>query len=1130
MARFNIENWLNIDLASLTNSNKEELIQELATNRYRNFLQQKYMISDYEVRMRKFKSRITRIMDNIPSYSNSITGYEVFGNTFFQIIQLCEGKEQETFDITDTKINNELSKIEKNIEILNLLEDKNYERIRELIYTKCGLSNAYRLCNNIIINNQKLSKLLKENTVIDESNIINIITDRIPDLKNEAKSRILKVIESYLQQNLSEIHKIFNKNSDSIHLTTSIGGFSVELTLKLLYSLSNIDSLSEKYYLQILETSLNRSSALVNLVLNQEWKRIIDNNKELFINELNNFKRSVNSNIAPSVINGHTLFASLSAISDNEIKTFIKYKLMTINSMIETRLTDIVDKKMYVTAEDIMILFRDFSPSDASEQLKKIKADMIANSNVFDGQRYNLEELKDPNLRFIYSFALVSYIALNYEYNRKKQPEKIVPVPPEFSVFQNIYSEKLHKLITTNPQKREVLSKMCNNLSLEEQKKIISYLNQTSFYELINYFSYNEIKELLITVKNNDIIQEKTSFKEIVYYAVFLKTYINEILLNLDSSKFTRINELFKVIRNTNDFTMIGHQFSKWFYSIKIEELTTAEFEIIDKIDPEYIRNCLNYKNKIIYEKCKVKNIKFSYLYARFFDKFDTIIESLPKDFTGEIPGRYLYICDYLNRGISKYEYEMNTELSIKTKLSHNEILDLLYKYNLTKEEILHFIEIEKSTQMPISIIVDLYKISIKEVNHLKKIRQILSQTDLSISSLLELYKHNITEENTMEISEILNATDLSSSDIIEFYEYGIYDVATIKKILELSNEIGIDYFETIELYKNGICDIASINKILKLEVATGLSISDIIASYKNGICDITTINEILDLSNETWLSYQEIIELYKNGISKTTINSLHAIAKKKIFSLREIIELYKSGIQDEIIINRIIELSNKTKMTSQEILRLYKNGIQNDTKIKKIPKMVNHTNFNVYEITDLYIIGLTEQQIIDLSNLLKKFKANSNMKTNDIKDLGKIIKLLGNHGDYIFYKTYDEVNNFLKQCPIKIKFNPEWLKLSSDEINKQILNAKRNLFEIETGIDEDERAKIAQNFNLQSSELINKYCDGKITLEQIKNMEVSNKIIDKINGLIEKGVSSNELFDIITPQIINQAKNSSKK
>ena len=43
MARFNIENWLNIDLASLTNSNKEELIQELATNRYRNFLQQKYM-------------------------------------------------------------------------------------------------------------------------------------------------------------------------------------------------------------------------------------------------------------------------------------------------------------------------------------------------------------------------------------------------------------------------------------------------------------------------------------------------------------------------------------------------------------------------------------------------------------------------------------------------------------------------------------------------------------------------------------------------------------------------------------------------------------------------------------------------------------------------------------------------------------------------------------------------------------------------------------------------------------------------------------------------------------------------------------------------------------------------------
>ena len=649
-------------------------------NNYDKFLD-KSADPDRVIKKNNFEARLNALFATINgnsffSDSNYQFASKMFSNNFNKLVkELCNFKDDEhkyAFSTIDRLINDELSELERNV---NLLDKVTGERDIRNIINKYGLCNKIDvLFDEVIVNGQSIKNMVSSGlSPSDVVDIVSGIEGYVLETKKKYKEETIQLIKKYLDNASGVI--TFNETNSTDQMKGSFTNFSTELILKNLYLLLNIDKVVEQKFSSII--GVGDVSKVIPDDMDNVWMGI----KAQDMTTINAVKELYPDKEFSGKVSGHHLYAILTNfLEDNEkVKTFIKYKMMLLYSD-DSQKVSVPTEDEFVTAKDIMLMFRDFMVKNKDENdITQLNAQMIVHSNDFDGERYSVDHLSEDDVRFNLSFAIAAYEALYHELKNYSDYTSS-NVPSKYSGISNVYSDDLDTLIKDSSKESvldSIISYSNNSLLLDLDKK--------DFYTLIRYFSFDEIKWMVEEIdkspRSTTVEEKKSELKQLIYYCSFFKTY-EEDNIKFDSPKYERINKLFNMIKTTNDVSLLGRQFEEWFKSIDINSLTEEEFEVLSNVDYQYIYNQLDYASQVIYQKCKKYGVKFHMGYkdmiytagvnvdetvkdaldvinqdqdeSRLYSRFDTInvsenidnIFRIFKDSNAIIPG-YLWNMDY---------------------------------------------------------------------------------------------------------------------------------------------------------------------------------------------------------------------------------------------------------------------------------------------------------------------------------------------------------------------------------------------------------------------------------------------------------------------------------------------------
>lgn len=578
-------------------------------NNYDKFLD-KSADPDRALKKNNFEARLNALFATINgnsffSDSNYQFASKMFSNNFNKLVkELCNFKDDEhkyAFSTIDRLINDELSELERNV---NLLDKVTGERDIRNIINKYGLCNKIDvLFDEVIVNGQSIKNMVSSGlSPSDVVDIVSGIEGYVLETKKKYKEETIQLIKKYLD-NASGVMAINETNSPE-QMKGSFTNFSTELTLKNLYLLLNLDKVIEQKFSNIIGVS--DVSKVIPSDMDSVWMGI----KSQDMTAINAVKELYPDKEFSGKVSGHHLYAILTNfLEDNEkVKTFIKYKMMLLYSD-DSQKVSVPTEDEFVTAKDIMLMFRDFRVKNKEENdITELNAQMVVHSNDFDGERYSVDHLSEDDVRFNLSFAIAAYEALYHELKNYSDYTSS-NVPSKYSGISNVYSDDLDTLIKDSSKEivlDSIISYSNNSLLLDLDKK--------DFYTLIRYFSFDEIKWMVEEIdkspRSTTVEEKKSELKQLIYYCSFFKTY-EEDNIKFDSPKYERINKLFNMIKTTNDVSLLGRQFEEWFKSIDIKSLSEEEFEVLSNVDYQYIYNQLDYASQVIFQKCKKYGVKF---------------------------------------------------------------------------------------------------------------------------------------------------------------------------------------------------------------------------------------------------------------------------------------------------------------------------------------------------------------------------------------------------------------------------------------------------------------------------------------------------------------------------------------
>ena len=385
-------------------------------NNYDKFLD-KSADPDRALKKNNFEARLNALFATINgnsffSDSNYQFASKMFSNNFNKLVkELCNFKDDEhkyAFSTIDRIINDELSELERNV---NLLDKVTSERDIRNIINKYGLCNKIDvLFDEVIVNGQSIKNMVSSG--LSPSDVVDIVSGvegYVLETKIKYKEETIKLIKKYLDNASGVI--TFNETNSTDQMKGSFTNFSTELTLKNLYLLLNLDKVIEQKFSNIIGVS--DVSKVIPSDMDSVWMGI----KSQDMATINAVKELYPDKEFSGKVSGHHLYAILTNfLEDNEkVKTFIKYKMMLLYSD-DSQKVSVPTEDEFVTAKDIMLMFRDFRIKNKDENdITQLNAQMIVHSNDFDGERYSVDHLSEDDVRFNLSFAIAAYEALYHE-------------------------------------------------------------------------------------------------------------------------------------------------------------------------------------------------------------------------------------------------------------------------------------------------------------------------------------------------------------------------------------------------------------------------------------------------------------------------------------------------------------------------------------------------------------------------------------------------------------------------------------------------------------------------------------------------------------------------------------------
>ncbi len=437
------------------------------------------------------------------------------------------------------------------------------------------------------------------------------------------KKVIFKILEMYQDY----IHSILLNINNDPQFNSVIHSFAVELSVKFLYMFEYLDDLVET-----LSESTDIDSYLDRpLPPDVESKIVCEMDKYLIKLDLNVPKDTVSLNVvldaikssdlAPGFLHNFKQFVNDSSHSNdkyinalpNHIKNLIKYYTIKFYSIEKLDVADI-DKES-VDYIDYFLMTRDFLGLEDS--IKTNNALQEINSERFHWGRYNAQqESIENNYQFVKALAMASFMIFrDVKQSRYMSTIEELSDPNELSFISKLYTKEIKVFLDNDNAKKALLidlNKRYPNLMTEINEGLLS----SEFDSFIKKLNIDEIKYLFNEITTNP---NSNSICDLIRYAINFKNKLsNYNSLTFNDAKYARINQLFKLLSDTQDLTYVGAQLRNWLDSINLHELTSEELAELNKIDPNFVFSQLDYRSQVIYKKCQELNIQYRYYYRRF--------------------------------------------------------------------------------------------------------------------------------------------------------------------------------------------------------------------------------------------------------------------------------------------------------------------------------------------------------------------------------------------------------------------------------------------------------------------------------------------------------------------------------
>lgn len=839
----------------------------------------------------------------------------------------------------------------KNDNVVFGIERQN--ELNNLINTLVHLSDTYNFSNrlNIIIQNLNMKKL---NPDLERryTSTRAYLGDRIVEFNNlitkreNLKNRIINILDGYLldMENAYAKSAQFNRPEDA-----SMINFPVEKGIKSLYSLCNIDTL-----ILDIENGHSDISALSDDELYDEigkfWKSIKDGFSTDVINQL----QIIGSDLIFSNWNSHSIYPALEKLP-LKIKTMVKYYLTTgiakeLNSSLDLN-TDNVFNSL-----DYFLMIRDFNIANASSN---DITNAILRSSDFDKGRYNAL-LNEQNYLFNKSFVYAIYYVFKHELNSLKHKQRI-NVPAKYLGIKNVYSTELEELLHNEDMYNKV------ELILNDPSKIsaVNTLSTDTFCTFIKHFNINEINWIFDTCANS----QDCSIEEMLYYCVFFKQYVNSFSYN--NERYKRISKLFNTIKNSNDLSKLGTHIASWYRKIKLDELTEEELDELDKIDPKYIENSLFIRDRILYKKCKERNLKFRTYYSRMISngKFNSFLKPVEVDL-------------YKNTGIPRLVINNAESNDYFNKYKNDELM-----FNYQARAIMYFLRVNNIDESKIppyyydfdycllkeaieTVIADngdVYKIPLFYLNYLSEPLKLWRNS----SVLIKGYQNIIGVGLPREICDRFGIT----ANVIRMLSSHFSD----EQILEILSELE------------------------RLNVPIDIFLKLVLNSISSSVvfCDIKM--KITILASYGLIEYDPKLLLFSNNYLEMLLDKL-----KDNYDLKEMPETLKnSELKNPILIDKILEKNIDLYNLCLEIGdNVY--SLETEEEIDRFIK------FYEYAYSVKYDAAMVDQDLFEIYKIYKIVLASVNRAVMC---------------DSIFYTTVEEVLRIKDFCKsYSYKFRPELL------------------------------------------------------------------------------------------------------
>lgn len=532
---------------------------------------------------------------------------------------------------------------------------KKYPKVRNMLLEYNFKKQVDEILTLSVINGISLKDAMLNNASDEDvNNYLSSLEQTIVSL-NKVRTIIIDEIQLYLNNSIKSHLAIIEVDKSANHVKGVNSALVAEIALKCLYTLCNIDSLD---YISLRDELVNISESEYHHFIQQKiddgWKII---NKDKGKAQLEKAKQDTGilPSDLPESINGHSIIALIENLPEH-IKGLVKYKIMTIIADLDLNKLQIPDEDDFITAKDLMLIFKDFNLEITESEITQINTDLVKRSNDYPDERYLVDHLKKDEVKFNISTALASLIVLSYGLENYKQHSKIT-VPSEYNCFSRVYSKKIDELLNSNNEKKAVL----NDLSKHQFRNCVVSLSKQDFYNLINYYSYQEIDWMLNEVRNQPDNERPQAFRELFYYCTFFKQYTTKGTIKFDSDKYARINRLFDTIKKSNDISLLGYHFGQWFNTIDVKSLTPEELNVLAENDLSYVFDKLDYQSQIIYMQCKEQDIKFRLDYKNYYNKIDPRIKELYRGKKCCIPS-YIIAVSYESLKTLLDEFEFSVE------------------------------------------------------------------------------------------------------------------------------------------------------------------------------------------------------------------------------------------------------------------------------------------------------------------------------------------------------------------------------------------------------------------------------------------------------------------------------------